>query len=187
MTQDFAKKRRYKESTRVSPPLELGGRTFSLATFVTGLMTGAFITFLAALWYLKPSGDILATNEGKPKAEPRGNAEEMKWDFYEIFPKLVVPIVQEYTETGKNAVAVSSRWTLQAGSFKDSVDADQRRATLILMGLDVSIEEVKVAGADWHRIIVGPFESRLELNRAQNTLAQAEIPTIPIKIQPFLE
>ena len=54
------------------------------------------------------------------------------------------------------------------------------------MGLDVSIEEVKVAGDDWHRVMVGPFDSQLERNRAQNKLAQAEIPTISIKIQDSL-
>ena len=183
MTQDFAKKRHSKESTGGSLTHAAAERTFSLATFVTGFMAGAFIIFLAALWYMKPAGDHLATDVGKPKAEPKGKVEEMQWDFYEIFPKLVVPIVEEYTNSGENSVSDNSRWALQAGSFKETIDADRRRATLILMGLDVSIQEVKVAGINWHRIMVGPFDSRLELNRAQNELAQAEIPTIPIKVQ----
>ena len=186
MTQDFAKKRRSKESTRDSPTLGAGERTFSLATFLTGLIAGAFITFRAALWYLKPAGNILTTHEEKPKAETQAKAEEMQWDFFEIFPKLVVPIVQEYTEPGKKAIVDRSRWLLQTGSFQDSIDADQRRATLILMGLDVSIREVNVAGANWHRVMVGPFNSQLERNRAQNKLAQVEIATIPIKIQDSL-
>jgi hypothetical protein len=186
MTQDFAKKRRSTESARNSPQPVAGERTFSLATFITGFLGGAFITFLATLGYLKPTGEILATDEERPKAEPQASVEEMEWDFYEIFPKLVVPIVGEYIETGKKSVDDSSRWTLQAGSFRASTDADQRRAALILMGLDVSIEEVKVAGDDWHRVMVGPFDSQLERNRAQNKLAQAEIPTISIKIQDSL-
>ena len=187
MTQDFAKKRRSTESARNSPPPPARERTFSLATFVTGFLGGAFITFLATLGYLKPIGDILATDEERPKAEPQASVEEMQWGFYEIFPRLVVPIIEEYTENGKKAIDDGSRWTLQAGSFKEAIDADQRRATLILMGLDVSIKEVEVAGANWHRIMVGPFDSQLERNRAQNKLAQAEIPTIPIKIQDSLD
>ena len=75
MTQDFAKKRRSKESTRDSPTLGAGERTFSLAIFLTGLIAGAFITFLAALWYLKPAGNILTTHEEKPKAETQAKAE----------------------------------------------------------------------------------------------------------------
>ena len=186
MTQDFAKKRRSTESVRHPPPSAARERTFSLATFITGFLGGALITFLATLEYLKPAGDILATDEERPKAEPHASVEEMQWDFYEIFPKLVVPVIEEYTKTSKKAIDDRSRWILQAGSFKDSIDADQRRATLILMGLDVSIEEVKVAGDDWHRVMVGPFDSQLERNRAQNKLAQAEIPTISIKIQDSL-
>ena len=182
MTQDFAKKRRSKDSARDSPPIATREQTFSLATFVTGFLGGAFITFLAALWYMKPAGDILDTDEGKPNAEPQAKAEEMQWDFYEIFPKLIVPIVEEYSKSSKKVAIDNSGWILQAGSFKDFIDADQRRATLILMGLDVSINEVKVAGTNWHRIMVGPFDSQLERNRAQNMLAQAEIATIPIKI-----
>ena len=182
MTQDFAKKRPPKKSTRDSPPGAARARTFSLTTFVTGFLVGAFITFLIALFYLKPSGGILATDGGKPKAEPLANDDRMQWDFYEIFPKSVVPVVEEYTKTGAKVIVDNSRWILQAGSFKEAIDADERRATLILMGLDVSIQEVKVDGASWHRIIVGPFDSGLERSRAQNKLAQAEIPSIPMKI-----
>ena len=183
MTQDFAKKRRSAESARHPPTSAARKRTFSFATFITGFLGGALITFLATLEYMKPTRDILAADEERPKAEPHARVEEMQWDFYEIFPKLVVPVIEEYTKTRKRAIDDSSRWILQAGSFKDSIDADQRRATLILMGLDVSIQAVKVAGVNWHRIMVGPFDSQLERNRAQNKLAQAEIPTILIKIQ----
>jgi cell division protein FtsN len=186
MTQDFATKSRSKASARNSLPPAASERTFSFATFVTGFLSGAFITFLATLGYLEPTVDIPETDEGGPKAETQASVEEMEWDFYEIFPKLVVPMVQEYTESSKKTTDNDLSWILQAGSFKDSIDADQRRATLILMGLDVHIQEVKVAGDTWHRVMVGPFDSQLERNRAQNKLAQAEISTISIKIQDSL-
>ena len=182
MTQDFAKKHRPKKPGPDSPPIAARKRTFSVATFLTGFLAGAFITFLAALWYLKPAGNVRETDEGTPKAEPQAKIEEMQWDFYEIFPKSVVPIVEEYTKTGKKVIVDNSRWVLQAGSFKDPMDADERRATLILLGLNVGIREVKVTGDTWHRVIVGPFDSQLERNRAQDKLAQAEISSIPMKI-----
>ncbi len=182
MTQDFAKKHRSKKSAPGSPPVGVRGPTFSLATFLTGFLSGTFITFLAALWYLKPAGDMQSMDAGKPRAEPQAKVQEMQWDFFEIFPKSVVPIVEEYTKSGKKVIVDNSRWVLQAGSFKDPIDADERRATLILMGLDVSIREVKVTGDTWHRVVVGPFDAKLELNRAQDKLAQAEIPSIPMKI-----
>ena len=182
MTQDFAKKRSPKESTRDSSSGAARVRTFSLATFVTGFLVGSCMTFLIALFYLKPSDVILTIDDAKPRAEPQAIDDSMQWDFYEIFPKSVVPVVEEYTETGEKVIVDNARWILQAGSFKKAIDADERRATLILMGLDVSIREVKVDGANWHRIIVGPFDSELERNRAQNKLAQAEITSIPMRI-----
>ncbi len=182
MTQDFAKKHRSRKSAPEPPPIAVRERKFSLPTFLTGFLSGAFITFLAALWYLKPAGDIPPSDAGKPRAEPQTKVEEMQWDFYEIFPKSVVPIVEEYTNAGEKVVVDDSRWVLQAGSFKDPIDADERRATLILLGLDVGIQEVKVTGDTWHRVIAGPFDSKLQLNRAQDKLAQAEISSIPMKI-----
>jgi hypothetical protein len=183
MTQDFAKKRPSAKPTRD----QSGERRFSLGTFFTGLVAGAFIAALAFFWYSQSAGDIPTVDGGQPKAELKAKIDEMQWDFYEIFPKLVVPIVEEYAQTDENTVSDNSSWTLQAGSFQDTADADQRRATLILMGLDVRIQEVKVAGVNWQRIMVGPFDSRLELNRAQDRLAQAEIPNIPIKTQASLD
>ena len=106
----------------------------------------------------------------------------MQWDFYEIFPKTEVPVVEEYTESGDKIVVENFRWILQAGSFQDPNDADEQRASLILLGLDVQTQSVKVSGDKWYRVIVGPFDSELERNRAQDKLAQAEIPSMAAKI-----
>ena len=137
---------------------------------------------MAALWYQKPAPPVPVSDGGKPKAEPQSKVEEIQWDFWEMFPNSVVPVVEEYTKTGKKVAVDNSRWALQAGSFKDAIDADELRATLILLGLDVSIQEVEVSGTKWHRVIVGPFDSQLEHNRAQDKLAQAEISSFPMKI-----
>jgi len=51
------------------------------------------------------------------------------------------------------------------------------------MGLEASITRVEVAGKDWHRVMVGPLESDLDRNRAQDRLAQAQIKAIPIRLK----
>ena len=73
---------------------------------------------------------------------------------------------------------------LQAGSFRNSEDADRLRAELLLMGLTVFSREIEVNGETWHRVLVGPLETELELNRAQDKLAQAEIESIPLRVKP---
>lgn len=176
MTQDFAKQHRPTPQGSISGPPRW-------VWFFTGLFTGAFITFLGALWYFVPSANDGSVVKEKPIAEPETQVEEMQWDFYEIFPKSVVPIVEEYAETGEKITTEEVSWILQAGSFTDPNDADEMRASLILMGLDVTVSEVKVSGTNWHRVIIGPFETQLDRNRAQDRLAQAQIESIAIKVR----
>lgn len=183
MTQDFAKKQRTpaQPKAKAHPHAQSGSPRW--VWFTTGFFSGGFLAFLAALWFLVPT-EHPAIESAKPVAEPEQKTEEMQWDFFEIFPKSVVPIVEEYTETGEKVSTEKSTWILQAGSFKSAKDADELRASLILMGLDVSISDVKVSGKTWHRVIVGPFETPLDRNRAQDKLAQAQIEAMAVRISP---
>ena len=174
MTQDYAKPHRTTPPSVDAPP--------RWVWFVTGFFLGGFLSFLAALWVLSPATEQPAETTETPTAEPDARVDEMKWDFYEIFPKSEVPVVEEYTTSGEKVVVDNVRWILQAGSFQDPNDADERRAELLLMGLNVTTTEVQMSEKTWHRVIVGPFDTELELGRAQDKLAQAEIPSIPIRI-----
>lgn len=176
MTQDFAKHRR-------QPPEPTGSQSRSvLFWFAGGFLSGAFVTTLIALWYLNPSPEPPTASAGQPTAAPKAKADEMQWDFYEIFPRSVVPVVEEYTGEGEKVVVDDRPWVLQAGAFKDPNDADERRAELLLMGLPAATSIVDKDGTRWHRIIVGPFDTELEKNRALDILAQAQIQSIPKRI-----
>ncbi len=175
MTKDFAKQHRTSPEVKPQP---------RWPWFASGFFSGGFIAFLITLWFLVPA-EVSLTNNTQPTPTPStrdAENEEMQWDFYEIFPRSEVPVVEEYTDAGKKVVVDDHRWILQAGSFKDPDDADERRAMLLLLGLDVQTQPVKVEGSTWHRVIVGPFDSTLERNRAQDKLAQAQVQSIPMKI-----
>jgi cell division protein FtsN len=102
--------------------------------------------------------------------------------FYEIFPKNEVPI-EEYTPEGKKVVVKQNySYALQAGSFRNPADADRLRAKLILMGLQVIIQPVEQQDSVWHRVLVGPIDTRLELDRTRNRLAQANIVSIQLRM-----
>lgn len=174
MTQDFAKKKRNEPPAPSGPPRWIW--------FVSGFLSGAFIAFLTALWLLVPRAEVGPDLVAKPVPGDKAPAEEMQWDFYEIFPRSVVPVAEEYSDSGAETAPEEVSWILQAGSFKDPKDADERRAELLLMGLVVSTAEVEMSGNTWHRVIVGPFDSTLERNRAQDKLAQALIQSIPMKV-----
>lgn len=180
MTQDFAKQRRTKQ-----PEKPQGKPGWFL--FVAGFFCGAFIAILAGLWLLSPDSSPGEASIEKPSAEPKAKTDDMQWDFYEIFPKSVVPIAEQYDGTTDPQAADNRQWVLQAGSFKNPNDADERRAELLLMGLSASTASVDMQGTTWHRVIVGPFDTDLEKNRAQDKLAQAQIQSIPMKVAPIGE
>ena len=72
------------------------------------------------------------------------------------------------------AVPDAKNWIIQVASFNRVADADRLRAELILNGLpNTEIQSVEVTGkGTFHRVMVGPFDHRPSLNKAQDTLAK---------------
>ncbi len=172
MSQDFAKRHSSKPEDRQAP---------RFVWFVTGFLSGVFVTFLAFMWQTVP---VDSATEALPKPESTAKVEEMQWDFYEIFPKSEVPIIEEYDAQGVKSAALDAHaYIIQTGSFKDPKDADELRAQLLLMGLTTFVKEVDVRGTAWHRVIVGPLKDELALHRAQDELAQAQIASIAFRVK----
>ncbi|MCB1694247.1 MAG: SPOR domain-containing protein [Pseudomonadales bacterium] len=176
MPQDYAKRNNARAPSRSLP---------GWVWFLTGLATGLLSAFLFYLWRDVPIDPEAAAIVEKPSPELAAPpADEMKWDFYDIFPKSEVP-VEEYAKDGsKSAVATPSVYLLQAGSFRNQSDADRLRAELILLGMDVIIKPVTTEGQTWHRVLVGPVKSDLEADRLRRRLAEQNIASIPIKVSP---
>jgi cell division protein FtsN len=151
--------------------------------FLTGLVAGIFVSFLAYLWKIVPSDPQTAGLSVLPRAEPDQIVEEMQFDFYDLFPKSEVPIVEEYNTEDLRADSDGPfAYVLQAGSFRSPDDANQLRAELILLGMEVFVKEINIDGDKWYRVMVGPLDTDLDLNRAQDKLAEAEIESIPLKV-----
>lgn len=178
MAQDYARRH---EATKVS-----NGGLPGWVWFLTGLATGVFGSFLVYLWRDVPADPAAEAIAGKPATEissPR--VEQMEWDFYDIFPKTEVPVVEEYAEDGsKVRVEEPSAYVLQAGSFRNPEDADRLRAELILMGMEVFTREIDKDGVKWHRVLVGPIDSKVEMDRLRRQLAEADIASISLKVTP---
>lgn len=69
----------------------------------------------------------------------------------------------------------TSLFTLQAGSFKDQIQADKQRAKLLLQGYEATIREATLANGDkWHRVILGPYEKQ-KAEQVQATLAAESV------------
>ena len=164
-----------------------------------GLSIGLFVAFLVYLDKQPPSeisfsdavkAELEQIKQKKPAkaAEPRtADKQEPKFNFYTILPELEVLIPEEEirppeskqstaTETGK-------RYILQVGSFRNRQDAERRKATVALLGLEASINQVSIDNEKWHRVRIGPLNNRRELNENLNLLHRNDINAMAMELK----
>lgn len=178
MTQDFAKSAKRGHQGQSQIP--------TWVWFLTGFVSGFFVAFLIFLdGFVEPDQTVSVQTAIPEKTASGDELETIDFDFYEIFPNVEVPLVEEFTAGGdKVKVEEASAYMLQVGSFKNEEDADKLRGKLLLMGLEVFSKEVKIDGAKWHRVLIGPLESMDQLNKKQQELAEENIESIPQRVTP---
>lgn len=66
-------------------------------------------------------------------------------------------------------------YELQAGAFRDKKDADRLRARLLLLDLPVRSNSAMLDNGEWHRVILGPFDKRIDAQRALTGLREQNI------------
>lgn len=122
------------------------------------------------------SGDQPASSQAaaanQPKLPPKQPA---RFTFYEMLPNLtLVPRNDTYTpgERSKKDVA----YVIQAGSFADKDDAETRRAELILLGMEPSIDKARLPnGRTTYRVEIGPDEDYDRVKSNMATLIGADV------------
>jgi cell division protein FtsN len=73
-------------------------------------------------------------------------------------------------------------YVLQAGSFSEFVDADRRRATLAMQGIESRIQRVTIDDKTYHRVRIGPIDDLDELNILRSRLRAANIDVLRIRL-----
>ena len=155
-----------------------------LFSYLAGLVSGLFLAFLFSLLSSQQTTDApVARTQPMPAKSIEPKAERIDWSFYDLFPKAEVANVGGY-QSAKRASDPKPIYHLQAGSFNAPRDADERRAELLMLGLTAFIETKPIKGVTWHRVMIGPFESDTNLNRAQSLLAANNFESIPISTKP---
>ncbi len=108
------------------------------------------------------------------------------FDFYKLLPsfQVVIPSQDKEIRSGDVPGPVSQPGTyiLQVGSFQSYAEADKLKANLALMGVESSIQQVKVNnGSTWNRVRIGPIQSLSQLNALRAKLAHNHIEPLVIK------
>lgn len=136
--------------------------------------------------------DTRKVSSDKQQSPPTDGKDKPKFDFYTILPELEVVIpdhelvskdknqaTQTTRDTEKNG---TTRYVLQAGSFRNLEQADRLKARLALYGIEASIQTVKINNNDtWHRVRVGPLTDLATLNKTRKRLHDNGIATMVVK------
>ena len=82
---------------------------------------------------------------------------------------------QTYAEIPASSIGQESYY-LQAGSFANAQDAEQRRAAVLLLGLEAFVVERQNAdGVSGHRVRIGPFFDHTRLTEAKKRLRRGSV------------
>lgn len=144
-----------------------------------------FVGFLVYLNSLEPAGeqdqDDVPTISGQETDTTDKERDEPEFRFYEMLPEseVVTPDTEAY-EPEPDLSAQDREYILQAGSFRTREDAERQRAQVGFQGLRAQITEVSVEeDTTWYRVMVGPYGSRSDMNKAIDRL-------VSINIQPMV-
>jgi cell division protein FtsN len=112
--------------------------------------------------------------------------EEPRFSFYSMLPNFEVVIPESESDVSADhepqAIVDPGVYVLQAGSFSEFVDADRRRATLAMQGIESRIQRVTIDDKTYHRVRIGPIDDLDELNILRSRLRAANIDVLRIRL-----
>jgi cell division protein FtsN len=134
-------------------------------------------------------------------ATEMANGETPQFEFYTILQEkeVVVPEHEIVTRTRAEVVTVPTdapidataptipvetqtkstiAYVMQAGSFKNSIDAEKMRTNLESMGIEARVERAKVGEAVYHRVKMGPYTQMTSVSAIRTRLKQSGIDVI---------
>ena len=144
--------------------------------FIVGVMTGA-IASLGIVAGINPTAlraAIAPSTEGMVKLAPQPS-----FTFFTTLEDESFSL--DTRQTLESGPSEYTQYVLQAGSFRAVADADRRRGELALLGLESSIEQMNTDTGSWHRVYIGPFNSRSAMAEARELTTQSDIDTLLLK------
>jgi len=124
-------------------------------------------------------GDSAAASVAEEEEEPRFTFYSMLPNFEVVIPESEADVV---ADQAPQAVVDPGVYVLQAGSFTAFEDADRRRATLAMQGIESTIQRVAIDDKTFHRVRIGPIDDLDELNMLRSRLRAANIDVLRIRL-----
>jgi cell division protein FtsN len=157
-----------------------------LGSFGAGIALGIAFTLAGALlpeWWRSAAAQT-ATPEPNVVADP---APVTRFEFFDKLPGESVA-AHERAETDHRPDTTNDaprEFLLQAGSFTNADDAQRLRSSLSSLGLNCETAAVTLSsGVVRHRVLVGPFASAAETQRAMTRLRDQNIDALVLARRP---
>ena len=168
--------RRAASGRRPSSPVR---RTlFHAPSFSAGVLMGAVVVLGAAYLPELLGGENQAAQPAAPAAAATPEP-ELTFEFDDLLRNSRVTADPEiYASSPEPAAEADEEIVLQAASFRSRDDAERLRAALLLMDLPASTSSITLSSGPWYRVTVGPFERKVEAERALTRLREKNIAAI---------
>lgn len=160
-------------SSRATPTGSKKSAGFHGPSFSSGAIFGAIVVLLAAYlpeWIgAEPgvSGETESTSLIKP---------QVTFEFPDLLKDSEIQVdTSAYERSPTDPAAKPTSFRVQAASFRDESDANALRANLILLNLTATVETSTSSTGEWHRVVLGPFDRRVDANRALTKLREQGI------------
>ena len=195
MPRDYKKRAAVKTVPKRTPPVWLW--------LVVGLITGAFITYLA--WLKQPTlqptrpNSVVAPTAQQPLPKPMVNRpnpapHKPRFEFYNTLPKqeIRVPQAPEVSQDQLDDTPItvqpehtSVRYNLQIGSYIRTVDAEKLRAELAFLGIETRIQAVvlKTTQQKRYRVMAGPYQGKQRIQQLRRQLRANGYPDVLVLTQ----
>ena len=128
---------------------------------------------------------IVAEPEKKVEQTPTTVAaepEEPRYDFYTILPQaeIVVPDYEIKTRVREELVGKTktAKYMMQAGSFRETAEAERHKAKLAQLGIESRVEAAKVGNVMWYRVKIGPYDNSSSVSTIKELLVKNGIGVI---------
>ena len=156
--------------------------TLSAAHF-QGFAVGLIAGILTSIVFIPASESPVPATESLPMTTSAGQVDEgPRFDFYTVLPNQELDLNPDIEPADLQSRSEGdAQYLLQVGSFRQQADADRRRGELALLGLEATVEAGDSDSGRWHRVYLGPFESRSDMARARALTAQADMDTLLLK------
>ena len=185
MPRDFAKQAGTK-SIKQKPALKRKNNsraeTRRLRDFFWGSCFGIFLSVLGFYFFkTTASEDLIEFVAQKGTSVPEIIYENDSFDFDEKLKSNKIEGDAGLYSTLKAETHLSQTYRIQAASLSEKGKADQLRAELLLAGLEATTKRSNINGENWYRVLIGPFDRKVEADRAMTKLREKNLAAILLK------